>query len=171
MILAAILGVTLYALPTYQSAQELKAQEQELASALTNARELQAARDELLQRFNSFTTNDITRLETLLPNNIDNVKLIIELDALARRYGLRIENIDTIEQNLSQEEEQARQALPYESIDLAIGVEGTYERFVEFIEQVERSLRLIDVQNISFRALETGNNYKYDMTVRTYWLK
>ena len=172
MILAAVVGIIFYALPTYQSAQELKAEETDLNNALTNARQLQAARDDLLQRFNAFTSQDLRRLETMLPDNIDNVKMIIELDALATQLGLSIQSIDVIDrENLSNEEQQAQANLPYGVVDLSLSLEGPYERFVELIEQIERSLRLIDVRDISFRSLDISDNYTYDMTVRTYWLK
>lgn len=172
VILASILGVVLYVIPTYQSAQALQNEENELNSALTNARLLQEARDDLLLKFNAFTTQDINRLRTMLPDNIDNVKMIIELDALATQLGLSIQSIDVIESSsLSPEEEQARASLPYGVVDLSLQMEGPYERFVEVIEQIERSLRLIDVQDISFRSIDTSSDYTYNMTVRTYWLK
>lgn len=172
MIIAAIVGIVFYALPTYQSAQELQQEERDLNEALTNARRLQETRDELLQRFNAFTTQDIRRLETMLPDNIDNVKMIIELDALAMQLGLSIRSIDVVDRDGQNNEEQQAQAnLPYGTVDLALSLEGPYERFVEFIEQVERSLRLIDVRDISFRSTDVSDNYTYNLTVRTYWLR
>jgi Tfp pilus assembly protein PilO len=172
MVIAAVLGIVLYAVPTYQSAQALQAEEKDLDTALTNARKLQSARDELIQKFNSFSSRDIERIETMIPDNIDNVKLIIELDALASVHGLAIQNIDVVEKELSLEEQQMQQSQDYAYVDLNVGLTGPYERFVSFIEDVEKSLRLIDVQAITFQSDDEGrDNYKYDMTVRTYWLK
>lgn len=171
MVVAAVLGVVFYALPTYQSAQALRTEEQELDSALDNARRLQAARDDLLERFNAFSARDLERLETMVPDNIDNVKMIIELDALASQYGLSIQNIDVVEEELTLEEQQLADNRNYGEVELNLGLVGPYERFVTFVEDVERSLRLIDVQSIAFQTTDIRDNYQYDMVVRTYWLK
>src|SRR5690606_27976899 len=93
MILAAIGAVVFFAVPRYQAVADMRAEEAQLNEALANARKLEEARQDLLDRYNSFDPADLRRLQTMLPENIDNVKLIIELDALAAQYGLPLQNV------------------------------------------------------------------------------
>jgi Tfp pilus assembly protein PilO len=173
MIIAAAIGIVVYVVPTFQETQEVKTEEQELDRALANARRLQERRAELTTQFNSFTDEELEAIDTLVPDNIDNVKLIIELDALASRHGLAIQNINVVDDsNQATNEELALVAeQEYGTIELDFTVTGPYERFVSFVEDVERSLRLIDVQSIAFQSIAQGANYQYSLRVRTYWLR
>lgn len=171
LIVAAVIGIAMYVVPTYQGTQDARTEERQFDVALANSRRLQAARDELLAKFNAFPKNDIDRLETLLPDNIDNVKLIIELDSLALQHGLAIQNINVLETEETPQSLQESEDRSYGIVDLNFSVAGPYERFVNFIEDIEGSLRLIDVQSISFQSTTVTDNYQYELTVRTYWLK
>jgi Tfp pilus assembly protein PilO len=174
MIIAAVIGVVAYVVPTFKSAQEIKVEEQELDNALANSRRLQERRAELTEQFNAFTDNEKDTLETLLPDNIDNVNLIIELDALASRHGLAIQNINVVNEDQDAIEDGATVVSSnqdYDSVQLQFSLEGPYEPFVDFVEDVERSLRLIDVESIAFQSVAGSNSYQYDVLVRTYWLK
>ena len=47
----------------------------------------------LLSRFNAFKTEDLDRLRKLLPDHVDNVRLILDLDNLAARHGMALQNV------------------------------------------------------------------------------
>src|SRR3989344_1966049 len=69
--------------PTYAQIKELRVEEAEFDNALTRARDLKEVRDELIKRYNAFLPSDISRLKKLLPDHVDNVRLIIDLDSIA----------------------------------------------------------------------------------------
>ena len=58
----------------------------------------------------------------------------------------------------------------YDSLILSFSVTGSYDTFRAFVESLEQSLRLVDIQSISFSATDTGV-YDYSIAVKTYWLK
>jgi hypothetical protein len=65
----------------------------------------------------------------------------------------------------------------YDSLTLKFATSGTYPKFVEFITSLENSLRLVDVVALTMdmdSAVEgpaSDPTYRFDITLRTYWLK
>lgn len=176
LIIVSILGFVLFVNPQYQDIVALRAEDRQLRDVLANSRSLQEKRDQLLERYNSFTAEDVARLEKMVPNNADNVKLILELQTLASRYGLELQTAA-----LSEEEEEVRNQRTqvqianrdYGTIGLDLVIRGPYEGFVSFLEDVEQSLRIIDVDSLSFRAAEgtSTSTFQFNVSFKTYWLK
>ena len=157
--------------PAYSRIQELRTEESEFNEALTRSRELQQVRDQLLSRYNVIAPQSIARLEKLLPDNIDNVRLILDMDSIAARYGMRTRNVQLQSGDGRASAGQIGQdERAYQSVVLSFSVSGSYDNFRAFIADLERSLRLVDVVNISFTPTESGV-YDYAVSVKTYWLK
>lgn len=157
--------------PTYARIKDLRAEEDSYNQALNRSKELLNVRDQLIARFNAFPQTSLARLEKLVPDHVDNVRLILDLDAIAVKYGMRVKNV-----NISSDTTRAdRGALgngdtPYESVVLSFAVSGTYDTFRQFLADLERSLRLVDVVGVSFTTNEVGI-YNYTVSIKTYWLK
>jgi len=137
--------------------------------ALSKSRELTSVRDTLLTQFNSFKTSDLDRLEKLLPNNVDNVRLILEINNIASRYGMVVRNIALTED--SSDDESVVEAIRKDlnTVSLSFSVSSSYENFLLFMGDLETSLRLVDIEKISFVASES-DFYEYKVTITTYWL-
>ncbi len=176
IIAVVIAGVLFYFFidPTYAKIKELRAEEATLNTALSRALELQATRDQLLSRYNTFSPEDLARLEKLLPDHVDNVRLVLDMDGMATQYGMRVRNVAIEKQDEKKKSTRTQQVGPdertYESMVLSFTVTGDYSTFRSFLKDLEQSLRLVDVESVSFNATDTG---LYDVTVglRTYWLK
>ena len=157
--------------PAYSRVQELRAEESQFDQALNRSRELQQVRDQLLSRFNVISQSNVNRLEKFLPDNVDNVRLILDMDSIAARYGMRTRNVQLQvaddRPGLGQVGQDDRE---FQSIIVSFSVSGPYNEFLAFIEDLEQSLRLVDVVNISFGADASGI-YDYSVSVKTYWLK
>jgi Tfp pilus assembly protein PilO len=50
-------------------------------------------------------------------------------------------------------------------------VDSDYETFVSFLQDVEKSLRIVDVTDLTFTAPDKSTNYDFGITIKTYWLK
>lgn len=157
--------------PTYAQLKGLLAQQSELNQALSRSRELQDVRDQLLSRYNTFPQAELDKLQKLLPDHIDNVRLILDLDSMAAKYGMRVRNV-TSEGDTSRAAsgELGADSSPYESVVLSFTVTGPYTTFRQFLADLEQSLRLMDVVGLTFTAADTGV-YDYTLRVKTYWLK
>src|SRR5580704_7425460 len=82
-----------YTSPAYDGMQALSAQNAQYNAALDKATQLQQIKQTLLSRYNSFDPNALNRLSTLLPDQVDNIRLILDLDSLAGRYGMGLQNV------------------------------------------------------------------------------
>jgi Tfp pilus assembly protein PilO len=134
-------------------------------------RELQNVRDQLLSRYNTFPQADMDKLQKLLPDHIDNVRLILDLDSMAAKYGMRVKNVTTDDDNSrAAQGELGPDESAYESVILSFTVTGTYDTFRQFLADLEKSLRLVDVVGLDFNANDTGI-YDFTFHVKTYWLK
>jgi Tfp pilus assembly protein PilO len=160
-----------YINPAYLGLKTTLAKEAQLDSALTRSRELQGVRDQLLSRYNTFAPDDLTRLQKLVPDHVDNVRLILDLDSMASRYGMRVKDV-VIEGDKSREVR--GQIGPgdtaYESVILSFTVSGSYDAFRGYLSDLEKSLRLVDVVGLSFKANDNGI-YDFTVDIKTYWLK
>ena len=196
-VLSVVLAV-FYIKPAWPRTRELRQDVSFLEETLESARELQSVRDRLLAKYNSFTPNDIERLNKLLPDNVDNVRLIIDINEMAGRYGLAIQDIDikkepeselrTAGETAGEEGDfgasarEAREALEAEEgpgepklsfLTLSFSVLAPYERFLALLSDLERSLRIVDVTELSFGSSKEAatKGHVFAVTVKTYWLQ
>ena len=157
--------------PTWSNIKVLREEEAKYNDALDKSRLLQETRDQLLSRYNTFSPSELTRLEKFLPDNVDNVRLILDIDSIAGRYGMRIRDVilssDTSRTELGQiGPDETR----FDSRIVSFSVTGSYTEFRAFLEDLEQSLRLVDVTKVSFSATDSGV-YDYSVAIKTYWLK
>lgn len=148
---------------------KLMEERKKYAEALTNSDELVAERNKLVEKNNNLSGNDLERLKKLLPDHIDNARLIIDIDGIASRYGLNIRNI-SINNDAGSQGALGPDNNPYGTLTLKFNVIASYEKFRSFLKDLEESLRVIDIAGISFTSTETGS-YDYTVTVKTYWIK
>ena len=104
-----------------------------------------------------------------MPDNIDNIRLIIDIDDMAKTYGMRIRNFKA--DVSTQKETLGKDTTAYGTLTLSFGTTASYSFFLAFMKDLERSLRIMDITAISFAASETGSLYDYNITLKTYWLK
>ncbi len=172
----------LYTKPTYDGVQVEAAQIAEYDAALQKAAELQAVKQNLLTKYNNFDPQSLERLQKLLPDHVDNVALILDLDNLAGQYGLGLENVDVSTPASAATSKSAVGAaggagLKYDSVTISFSTRGTYPKFLDFMQSLEKSLRVVDLVALSIDQDGTGPaqgsepQYAYKLTLRTYWLK
>jgi len=144
--------------------------------ALEAARQYAAQEDALAAARDAIDPADLARLTTFLPDSVDNVGLILDLNALAARSGLPLSSINVNSSVASDANASAQQGLPAAganptgSVDLSLSTLGSYTALQSFLVGIERSARLLDVRDIVVRGSDTGV-YNYQMMLRLYWLR
>lgn len=166
--------------PYYAQVQETARTAGEYRNALENIENIIAERDRLSAAYNSIPKAEMERLSKALPTNVDTVRLAHELDSIGARYGITIKDVYIETKNsagaanaLLPEEES-----PYQKTTVAVSFVSNYEDFRKFIEDLEQSLRLMDVRFVKFTS-GTGNNsgaqnsglYEHNLEIETYWVK
>lgn len=171
VLLAIAVGVFAWFIdPSYERIKVARATVVQYDEALNKSRELQTIRDELLRTRNAFLEIDKRRLEKLLPNSIDNVRLILDIDSVAARYALRIRNTNITETASRREGAVGSDDSPLGSAVINFSVAASYTDFVRFLKDLEASLRIVDVTGITFSARD-GDLTEFTVSVKTYWLR
>jgi Tfp pilus assembly protein PilO len=163
-----------YVHPTYTgSVALLNAEIQGYDDALVAAEEYSKKEAELVGQRSAIPEEQLARLEAFLPDGVDNVQLILDLNSLAARSGVGLSEFDIISSEKKQEEA-SRFSLSSEelvdSLDLSVSAVGSYESFKKFLQGTELSLRPLDLVELNIDDSTTGV-YSYDITFRIYWLK
>ncbi|MFZ2887004.1 MAG: type 4a pilus biogenesis protein PilO [Minisyncoccia bacterium] len=166
----------LFTKPAYDGVATLRAENESYDLALEKAAELQRLKQSLLSRYNAFNPQDIERLHKLLPDHVDNVRLVLDLDTLASKHALALQNV-VISRPSSAEETRGvigPSTQRHESLTFEFTTTGTYDRFKIFLMDLEDSLRIVDIESLSMTAGASAGGepvYTFDIVLRTYWLK
>ena len=154
-----------------KSIRELTEERDHYADALSKTREIEKARTGLLGKYNAIPLPDRERLEKLLPDHIDSVRLIIDVNNIASQYGMTLKNItltDSGGAGAGEKNTIGPQEDRWTSVGLKFNISGSYDSFRSFLRDLEMSLRLVDIRTLVFNAQES--DVAYLVTLSTYKL-
>ncbi len=147
--------------------------------ALDAAKRFDEKQSQLASELKALPPDGVKRLEQFLPNNVNNVQLILDLDALASKSGLKITAFSDAESatktpssSVSPESSfgTPENSQPYDSLDLTITATGSYAQLRVFLDGIEASLQPLDLVGLRISDSPTGI-YTFVMTFRLYWLR
>jgi Tfp pilus assembly protein PilO len=139
------------------------------ALAISNSVDLIKARDAVLVDRKKLDDTMIDRLNKMMPDNIDNVRLIIDVNSIAQSRHITVKNIRT-SPTTGDTAGGKNQSGQYSTMNLSLSASASYANFLLFLQDLERSLRFLDVSHMTITANETGT-YDYSLDIKTYWLK
>lgn len=161
--------------PMLAEIEELRVEQARLESGLANAKKLREVQQQLLETYNAYPVETLGRLNKFLPDNIDNVRLIIDINNIARRYGMTIRDIKfSTDQNSETGGNASSQTLaPLQrgTVVMGFNTTGSYLNFQAFLNDLARSLRLVDVVSVDFTSTDVNDVYQYNVELQTYWLQ
>lgn len=157
-------------MPQYEKSKVLGAEKEQYQAVLNDASAISETSDRLEIELSGIPPSEVEKLTKILPDNVDTVRLAMDLDSIASKYGVSITNVEVDSMDDSASAIVQNNGSPYERVTISFRFVANYESFRNFIEDVERSLRIIDVRTISFRTAESGF-YEYRMEIETYWVK
>jgi hypothetical protein len=163
-----------------------KAQIESYKSALGAADSFKNKESELVVAQANIPSDGLSRLAGFLPDGVDNVQIILDLNTLAARSGITLSDFNTSQGSGQQGGQTAATPGvpsgtanptasltsdgPIDSLEITVSATGTYASFRNFLNGIESSLRLLDVTSVTVKDSATGV-YTYDMTIRLYWLR
>jgi len=191
LISIAVAGFLTLVKPFYDGIAAIRAQATAYDQALTNSKALENERDKLVRKYNSFDPVDLENLAKLLPDNVDNIRLILEIEKIAAPYGMALKNVKyeaakaastaSVESPRIGQIEGAATVVAaspgdYGTWNLEFSVTGAYDDFLSFVQDLEKNLRIVDITSIDFSSGAGGSGgqdevYTYSFKIRTYWLK
>lgn len=163
-----------------QGLKQLLAQRDTLNEALTNAGKLKTKIASLEQAEKSISPEDLAKLDKFIPDHIDNINLIIDINNIAETQGMTIKNVKVRSGTEGREDNSELEGLSTEEpatgrntiadTYLSFSIEGDYEDLLGFLENLANSLRVADVTSLSFSVDDKGNN-QYNFEIKTHWVK
>lgn len=156
----------------YDSLKEKRELAAEYRNVIDNVERITQKRDELLLEYNSIPKSEIDRLFKILPDNVDSVRLVLDLDTIASRYGISVDNV-----RVETKADDGRSLIvlpeygvPYEKVTVSFSFVSNYQGFTQFLADLERSLRIMDIRSATFQVSDAGL-YEHKLVIDTYWLK
>lgn len=137
---------------------------------MANSRQLQAIRDDLLSKYNTISQENLGRLEKILPSSFDPAAIITMLEDRSASRGMFLKRIDAKETD-KQDSTTASLGIPpppYKTISLVFSASGPYSSFIGLISDLEKSLRLVDIQSVAFSSAAT-EVYEFNVEAKTYY--
>ncbi len=191
LILTSILLFFFIVNPFFDDIKSLKTDISIYNNALDNSTSLQKERDLFLEKSRNVSAKDRERLNSFLPDTVNNIKFILEIEKIANINEMPLRNIKFEDKPKVEDKIQSSNNnmivsndildyKPYGVFPVEFITEGNYGNFLNFLEDLERNLRLMDIKSVSFIVPDpiskSGNGfdpniYSYKLNVETYWLK
>lgn len=185
LILASIAAFFVVIDPQYDEVKVLKIKKERNNDFLKKAEILEQRKSELRRSYDAIPESDRKQLEKLLPDTVDNVRLILDINSIAETYGVVIKDISvSSEETKSSENTSEFSGQPgfvdessiaanslVGTIDLNFSVSATYEVFNEFMKDLEDKLRIVDIRSIDISRDSSSSVYDYKVGLETYWLR
>ena len=181
----AVTGFFMFANPFYAEINTLRAQVKSYNEALDNSKALENERDKLVKKYNSLAPEDLAKFEKLLPDHVDNIRLILEIEKIALPHGMVLKDVKYDAESAKEGNDSANPGQiagiareennDFGTWNLEFSTTGTYSNFIKFIGDIEKNLRIVDIVSIDFSAgsgnLSSSETYTYNFKIKTYWLK
>ncbi len=147
-------------------------QRAEYTTALNQYDELLKIRDSLQAQQASFTSENRTRLQKIVPDNVDNIRLFLDMQGIAARFRMGVANIRVGDSGVTGTTPAIGPSQGNtETITLSFNTTTNYENLILFLQELERSLRVVEIRSLSFVAGTTPNTYQVTIGLNTFWLK
>ena len=178
--------------PIYNSISALNSDVASYNGALDNSKMFENERDKLTSKYNQIDPDNLLKIKKLLPDNVDNIRLILEIGQIALPYGMVLKDVKYSVTNSNTGTTATTGTVikggsapltskNYGIFDLEFSISGTYDNFINFTKDLESNLRIVDISSITFSSnvstassnpkISSPDIYKYDFKIKTYYLK
>jgi len=187
MVAGAIVLFYMYIDPKFKEIKILVEEKKSYDDILQKSKELISMRNKLRESYNKFSEEDLNKLNKVVPDTVDNVRLILDIDSIADKYGIILRNIATTDMSPARTSDSDKDQKDstilvssgnqFGTIGLSFSFISSYETFKLFLRDLEKSMRIVDVKNLTVSASEVqkekeGQNfYNYSISLETYWLR
>ena len=179
-ILLVILSASVYVFvidAIYSDIQIQQRKEAELAGYLADAKTAHEKLSQIEDNYKKFPSGATQSLLTMLPDKVDPVKYIIDVDTVAQLHGLTVKSPQTSIDDVGFGSKSTER---YRKNTLAFTVSAPYSVFYDFLRDMESSLALRDFSDVSFSTQKgafEGKSvsperavYDYQVTIISYSL-
>ncbi|MEK9175366.1 MAG: hypothetical protein AAB795_02110 [Patescibacteria group bacterium] len=179
MFVAGLILLGWIARPLWDDIQSLRGQTANINGILSTLNEKKQYQQNLIEKYNSITDEQLDKLlNQHLPKKPDTGTMLIALERITTASDSRLNNIDfkKIEQSRSislvapqpKATSQTNESKNYQELSFSFNVTSSYENFKALLRALEKNIRLIDIQTISFGS-GSKNTYVFTLSATTYF--
>lgn len=148
----------------------LRITQERVQEDLDDARELSARFNTLQSEANNIPQDKLAQLDVLLPKSVNTVDLLVQINGIGQASGLILDDVKVTTEQSNRGRGNTSNISGLNTVVFDFGVTGSYSAFRQFLSDLEKNLRLVDISAISFNSVEAGS-YNYNVELKTYWLK
>ncbi len=172
-----ILGVGLsffYAYPSYKDLIKLIDEKEVFAVALNDARELKDLQNSLYDKYKSLNPSDLENLKKVVPEYFDGESLSSVISNISSTYGMQLYGFSVVPDTGRVSDGEAVSSKGYKTKEVSFVLKGNYTSFVKVLQDLEKSLLLMDLKKISIKRDERSsapNVLSFEVVFNTYSIK
>lgn len=140
---------------------------------LNNSSEVKGLRDKLIEDLNSISEEDMSRLNAMLPSKADQIGFVLELEKLGVKNTVSLKDIvmeekrDEKTENAGGARKKSKTVQNFTAIPISVRVSGSYVSLMHFLDDLEKSLRLVEIKGLDFTATDSGV-YEFSLKLEIY---
>lgn len=172
--------------PLLNDIDGLAAKKGTIDKALADSRRMQEMRQSVLDKYNAVSEEELSRLSKMFPEKQIIANLILETENIAGNSGVVFKSFDSSKVEVEEKTQSVakyeysggetsfastgKTQKPYTKVAFGVSVSASYENFLVFLKELEKSLHVIDVNSISFSSGDK-NFYEFKIDADTYFKK
>lgn len=175
IIIISFLALFFLVRPMFDDIDQQKTEINDIETALSNANEFEQIRNQLVAKYNSVSSENLDKLETMFPSRINLVERINELDTMAARHQLLISGTIENDEIKEQVTEEKNDDIKLRQYLITMSLLGSYGSIVGFVEDVARSLAVTDIVLFELEGGSFGGEFsdlrQYTLGLITYFVE
>ncbi len=139
---------------------------------LNEALKLKENFNTLRDQASAIKPSERSQLDLILPQSINTVDLLAQINSIAKSGAMTLADvkIKTNETKAKSVKSARNEINSLGTATFNFNVSGSYGSLRQFLSNLERNFRLVDISTISFNAVDK-EPYQYAIELKTYWLK
>ena len=159
-----------YTKPTWVGIADIKKDIEDHQTSLADVERFEQKINTLQAKKDNLNQADLDRMDVLAPKSLDETGVMADVQVIVERNGARLLTVGVTEwtgggAGAADAGAAGLRELSLQSKNISIAIEATYEQFKNILVDLERSLVLLEVVNVTFGAIE-GDIVNYQLTIR-----
>ncbi len=175
-IIIALLIFFFFSQPKFAEIKQTQSEAAQYLTAASKAEEINAELSQKLTEKRAYPVEALERLDALVPESIDEIKILNDLNEMAKSHNMLFGNVTVTKPEPFTGAEPvavtSTQVVDYADLvttDISFSLIGSYEQFKDFLSDLEQSIVMLEVLKITFTAGE-GSLQQYEISARVFSL-
>lgn len=119
--------------------------------------------DQMQASFNTIAPGDKEKLDKMIPTGSSREDMLLMINGMVSRGNVELESLTLKPSGKTGDEGNLS------TLDVAIGVRGTYGALINFLNELEYMVRLTDMQTVAFTAGDS-DEYSFSIGAKSYYV-